>query len=249
MTASTSPEAAELQLREALALWFQSPLGQSLQAAEARRLEAILPQLYATFAIQLGVLGDIDLLASSTAPTRIVCDLRRGFRAPSVCSLAEELPFDGKRANLMLLPHTLDFALDPHQVLREVDRVLMPEGHVIILGFNPLSLWGIWRLFKQRAHAPWCGHFLQLARVKDWLALLDFEFTHGSMLYYRPPVRRDRWRGRLRFMEQIGDRWWPLGAAVYVIVAKKREAGMTLVGPRWRRSLIRMTQPAVRSSG
>ena len=228
-------------------MWFEGPLGQSLQAAEAARLQAILPQLYSTFAIQLGVLGNADLLESSTAPTRIVCDLRQGFRAPSVCSLAEALPFDGKRANLMLLPHTLDFALDPHQVLREVDRVLMPEGYAVILGFNPLSLWGLWRLFKQRAQAPWCGHFLRLTRVKDWLALLDFEITHGSMLYYRPPVRRARLRERLQFMEQIGDRWWPLGAAVYVVVAKKREAGMIPVGPRWRRSLVRVRQPAVRS--
>ena len=39
----------------------------------------------------------------------------------------------------------------PHRILREAERVLMPEGSIIISGFNPLSLWGASRLFGRAA--------------------------------------------------------------------------------------------------
>jgi SAM-dependent methyltransferase len=134
-----------------------------------------------------------------------------------------------------LLPHTLDFSDDPHSVLREVSRVLRPEGHVVILGFNPMSLWGVRRLVARRPLTPpWSAHFLRLARVKDWLKLLDFECTVGSMLYYRPPVAGETAMDRLYFMEKAGDRWWPLMAAVYLIVAKKRVFGMTPLPIEWK---------------
>ncbi len=135
-------------------------------------------------------------------------------------------------------------------VLREVHRVLTPEGHIVILGFNPLSLWGLWRLAARRRGIPWCGQFISLLRLKDWLALLDFELTHGSMLYYRPPLQHEGLRDRLYFLEKIGDRWWPLAAAVYLLVAKKRVLGVTPLVPAWRdkRALrARATQPAAKS--
>lgn len=237
-------------MRRALRAWFDGPLGRSLQTIEAQALRATLPALYASTALQLGYIGDLNLLDGCNAPTRIVVDVCAADRCASVRAVPEALPFDSKSANLILLPHTLDFAVDPHQVLREVDRVLMPEGHVIILGFNPLSLWGLWRaLFVRHGIVPWCGHFLRLMRVKDWLALLDLEPMRGSMLYYRPPIEHARMRERLEFMERAGDRWWPLGAGVYLIVARKRELMLTPVRPRWMRRRVlggRLSQPAAR---
>lgn len=247
---SGSAHSAEIELRRAVRAWFDGPLGRSLQTIEAHGLRAVLPSLYAATALQLGYIGDVDLLDGSTAPTRIVFDVCAAARCAGVRGVPEALPFASKSANLILLPHTLDFAADPHQVLREVDRVLMPEGHVIILGFNPLSLWGLWRLFLFRDDAvPWCAHFLRLMRVKDWLALLDLDPVFGTMLYYRPPVERTRMRERLAFMERAGDRWWPLGAGVYLLVARKRDLMLTPVRPRWTRRRVlsgRMPQPATR---
>jgi SAM-dependent methyltransferase len=135
----------------------------------------------------------------------------------------------------MILPHTLDFCDDPHQVLREVSRVLRPEGHVVILGFNPMSMWGFRRLVARRPRpAPWCGKFFRLARIKDWLALLDFETTHGMMLYYRPPLRNEGFMHRLHFLDKMGDRWWPMMAGVYLVVAKKRVVGVTPLPLSWK---------------
>jgi len=199
--------------------------------------------------MQLGHLGKMDLLDACIAPTRIIVEPddspvqangivdRRltGMKRVGVRSTIDELPFDERSVDVALLPHTLDFSEDPHPVLREVSRVLRPEGHAVILGFNPVSFWGLRRLLARRPRsAPWTAHFFWLNRVKDWLALLDFECTGGHMLYYRPPLRRDPARERLHFMEHTGDRWWPMMGGVYLVVAKKRVFGMTPLPVSWK---------------
>lgn len=217
--------------------WFGTPLGRSLQACEVNRLREILPQLFGPVALQLGRIGDMDMLETSLAASHVVLEQAAADAAPGACvrGYLDALPFDSRSVDVVLLPHTLDFADDPHAVLREVNRVLVPEGHVVIIGFNPFSLWGLWRLFARRAgRMPWCGRFIRLARVKDWLQLLGFDIARGCMLYYRPPVRRQPLRDRLLCLESAGDRWWPMFAAVYIVVAKKCELGMTPLRPVWK---------------
>ena len=136
--------------RQQLSQWFDSPLGRSLLAQEAHHLRAVLPNLYGTVAAQLGCIGEMDLMNSCIAPTRILLDDHGGPGACRVRSVPEELPLDTKSTDVVILPHTLDFCDDPHQVLREVSRVLRPEGHVVILGFNPMSMWGLRRLVARR---------------------------------------------------------------------------------------------------
>lgn len=224
----------ETDTRRRLREWFDSSLGRSVQAQESHRLREVLPTLYGTVAVQLGQLGCHDLLEASNAPAHFLLDRLPDAGARAVQGLPELLPFDARSVDLVLLPHTLDFCQDPHQVLREVTRVLTPEGHAVILGFNPLSLWGLRRLFlKPPREAPWCGRFLSLARVKDWLRLLDFEVTHGQMLYYRPPLASEAFRERTYFLDMMGDRWWPMMAGVYLLAAKKRVVGMTPLKPVW----------------
>lgn len=226
--------------RRSLSAWFERPLGRALLAGEAERLGAILPKLYGTVAVQLGRAGKVDLLESCQAPTRLVLDVPYGAPSAarsSVLSTLDALPLDQRSVDVALLPHALEFAPDPHQVLREVQRVLAPEGHVVILGFNPFSLWGVRKLVTRRGRrAPWCGQFIGLLRLKDWLKLLGFELVQGGMLFYRPPVVSQRILDRLQFLDRMGDRWWPMGGAVYVVVAKKRVVGMTPLRPAWRSS-------------
>ena len=226
---------SDRQLRQRLRSWFDSPLGLSLQAIETNRLRSILPNLYGKVILQLGALGKMNMIDSSPAPTRVVIDLLGNNHAVAVQGFPEALPFAGRSVDIALLPHTLDFASDPHQVLREVDRVLAPEGHVIVLGFNPLSMWGITRVFaRRRGRVPWCAHFFGVARIKDWLRLLEYEVTAGQMLYYRPPLQKESVMDRLYFLDKVGDRWWPLMAAAYLVVAKKRVYGVTPLQPTWR---------------
>jgi SAM-dependent methyltransferase len=228
------PEGAPIDLR-ALRAWFESPLGRSLQAHELHRLRSALPALYGTLVVQLGRPGSVDLLEASVVPTRVLVDTAGDRDGAGLLAAPEALPFATGTVDLLLLPHTLDYCGDPHQVLREVNRVLSPEGHVVVIGFNPWSWWGLRRWLTRRPRpAPWCGRFLPLARIKDWLRLLDFDLTQGGMLFYRPPLRRESLMDRLRFLDQAGDRWWPMTAAVYLLVAKKRVPGMTPLRPAWK---------------
>ena len=148
------------------------------------------------------------------------------------------LPIATSSVDLVLLPHVLEFNSNPHQILREVQRILIPEGHVIISGFNPRSLWGIRRWFgSSKYDFPWRGNFIALPRLKDWLALLDFEMTAGRLCCYAPPFSQEKWLHRFNFMEAAGDRWWPISGGVYFLQAVKRVHGMRVIRPEWKESV------------
>ena len=140
----------------------------------------------------------------------------------------------------MILPHALELSADPHQLLREVERVLIAEGQVVITGFNPFSLWGIARRLRgSAAGAPWQGRFLNVLRLRDWLALLGFEVDRGNFGCYAPPCDQEQWLKRWHFMEAAGDRWWSFAGGVYLLRAVKRVRGMHLVMPRWQGKKVR----------
>jgi len=252
MDESTSPLEQAITLKHQLMDWFDSPLGLSLQACEANRLRSILPSLYATNVVQLGRIGNRDLFESCVVPRRILLDIPAAKGDCTVQAIPEALPFEHNSIDMVLLPHTLDFSVDPHQVLREVERVLMPESNVLILGFNPFSFWGLKRKLTRRRklQAPWDGQFISLRRLKDWLKLLQLEVTHGSMMYYRPPFQSQTALDRSYLMDKMGDRWWPMMGAVYMLVAKKRVEGMTPIRPRWKLRVVPngngVTEPATR---
>jgi SAM-dependent methyltransferase len=150
------------------------------------------------------------------------------------------LPIATQSVDLVVLPHVLEFADEPHAILREVDRVMMPEGRLVIVGFNPWSLWGLRSsLGYSRGEYPWNGRFLSLPRVKDWLALLGFDVNAGRLIGYAPPFDSERLRRRFAFMEPAGDRWWAVGGAVYMLQAIKRVRGMRLLTPAWQEKAAR----------
>src|SRR5918992_1345496 len=168
--------------------WIDTPLGRYFLEREQDYFDRAVADVFGYNAFQLGM-PEVDLLHSSRIPLRArvapqgPVDMRSDFRDLAIASAS---------ADLVVLPHVLEFAEHPHQILREVARVLMPEAHVVISGFNPLSLWG-WRRIFSRDDYPWRGHFITLARVKDWLALLGFEVIGGQMACYAPPSRPQKW--------------------------------------------------------
>lgn len=209
--------------------WIETPLGRYLLEREQRYFDQTVADIFGYQAFQLG-LPEVDLLQASRIPLRFrvgpagVVDMRADVR---------DLPIASNSADLMLLPHVLEFAEHPHQILREVARVLMPDAHVVISGFNPFSLWGLRRSFNRRGEHPWQGRFISLMRVKDWLALLGFEIIGGQMGCYVPPSRQAKWIERFAFMEAAGDRWWPIAGGVYFLQAVKRVRGVRLIMPKW----------------
>jgi hypothetical protein len=115
----------------------------------------------------------------------------------------------------------LEFSDEPHQLLRDSKEILVSGGHLVIMGFNPYSFWGLRKLFS-RSRAPWNGHNISVYKIRDWLSLLDFQVTGGMMLYYSPVIQNQKFRRRFKFMEDAGDRWWPMLGSVYLLVAQKR---------------------------
>jgi len=214
-----------------LSEWFATPKGRYVLAWERSQFDAAVEDVFGYNAVQVG-LPTLDFLRESRIPLRIRAGLEPG------CGLRSEpaqLPLESQSIDLLVLPHVLEFSAQPHAILREAERVLMPEGSIVISGFNPLSLWGAARaLGWEREHYPWRGRFIGLLRLKDWLALLGFELNGGRFGCYAPPFSQNHWLERCAFMEKAGDRWWPICGGVYVIRAIKRNIGMRLVVPEWR---------------
>lgn len=213
----------------AAAEWFETPLGRYLLAREQAYFDRSVADVFGYNALQFGLPGT-DLLRSSRIPLRArvdlaaPADLRADFR---------DLPVASNSVDLVLLPHVLEFSENPHQILREVARVLLPEAQMVISCFNPWSLWGMRRAFGGKKAFPWNGRFIHLARIKDWCALLGLEISAGQMGCYVPPCTTEKWLTRFNFMERAGDRWWPIAGNVYFLQAVKRVRGLRLIMPKW----------------
>jgi SAM-dependent methyltransferase len=212
-------------------------LGRRLQRAEHEQLSDVLPNLFGYHLLQIGNPVQQNWLNESRISHRIIMDelAVAGDGRRSLAGDPCHLPIGSGCVDVVVVPHVLEFEEHPHQVLREVERVLIPEGHVVIIGFNPYSLWGIWRLLTGWcAEVPWCGRFYSVTRIKDWLALLGFDTVLARHYLFRPPLQNDGIMQRLGFLERMGRRWWPILGGAYLLVAKKRVTTLTPIRPRWR---------------
>ncbi len=260
-----------------LAQWLQSPPGRLLLAWEQAELDRTVTDLFGFHALQLG-LADLAGLRANRMPHRWVASeqlhrpkieltalplppldeaLTSMLPMPPGHALRcdfDALPFANQSLDLVLLPHTLELAHDPHDTLREVERVLRPEGRVVIVGFNPASLWGLRQsagYLRQRLglggplYLPGAGESIGYGRVRDWLRLLGFEVERGRFGLWRPPLRSERGLARTAWLEPAGARGWPVLGAVYLVVAVTRGRGMRLVGLARRRSVAGQAAPAV----
>ena len=231
-----------------LSEWLQTPAGAYLLAWEQKHIDEAVADVFGFHAVQLGV-PQLHALRANRMPDRWLAldgDLSQTGSEASNLAVAircdfDALPFDNVSLDLVVLPHTLELARDPHLALREVERVLRPEGRVVVIGFNPVSLWGLRqrlghlgeRMGASRSPAlilPRAGEFLAHRRLRDWLHLLSFEVESGSFGGYRPPFRSEKWLNRFDWSDRAGERWWPMFGAVYMLSAVKRVRGMRLVG-------------------
>lgn len=227
-------------IAKSLSEWFATEQGGYVLTREQAYFDHTVGDIFGFNALQIGVPGQ-DFLRNSRMPLRFTAGNHQGNDVRLICS---ELPFDSASLDLVLMPHVLEFSDNPHQIIREVERVLMPEGNLIISGFNPYSLWGMHRALGRKQGYPWDAHFIGLTRLKDWLALLGFEVVGGRFGAYAPPFRQQKWLQRAAFMEKAGDRWWAVSGGIYFLHAIKRVPGMRLIKPKWNEGLVRKLMPA-----
>ena len=226
--------------------WLELPAGRYVLDWEQAVFDSLTADIFGFHAVQIG-LPQINTLSASRMPVRW---LSSNVRPASVAEIGlplvlhdfSELPYESQSIDLIVLPHVLEFAPEPHQILREVERVLIPEGRLIISGFNRASLWGL-RQFSGRwfnsHYLPQRGEFISLPRLKDWLKLLSMEIGQTHFGCYAPPCRSGAWLERFGMMESGGRRWWPYLGAVYMVQAVKRVRGMHLIGPAWKQKKLR----------
>lgn len=218
-----------------LEAWLNSAQGRYVLDWEQRKMDAAVADIFGFNALQIG-LPQIDFLRANRIPLRQKAD-ENG--CVDVCCAMTALPFASNSTDLIVLPHVLEFSDDPHQILREVERILIPEGQAVIVGFNPLSLWGVKRRLDRSGKFPWNGSYLSTTRLKDWLKLLGFEVDRGTLGCHAPPFEQLKWLQRLHFIEAAGERWWSFSGGVYILRAIKRTHGMHLITPDWRKNTVR----------
>ena len=224
---------------------------------EQAQAEACLADVFGYHALQAGLFG-IDALAGNRMPHRWRARLEfDGVRPQADLDFdSRAWPWPAESLDLVVLPHTLERSADAHACLREVHRVLIAEGRVLITGINPWSLWG-WRLRRsqrQSAQQPpdgWPMQPIAPHRLRDWLHLLGFEIQEQRYAGWTPTWSGERWVQRFGWMESFGRRWCPVLGGVYLILATKRvPGGHLLPGKAWRKvpSPAALVAPAARLS-
>ena len=229
--------------------WLQplgDPTAQRLLDWGQAQADACLSDVFGYHALQAGWPG-YDALRSNRMPHRWHAgqEFDQAAPAPDVAFDSRAWPWAAESLDLVVLPHTLERSADPHTCLREVERVLIAEGHVCIIGINPWSFWGrkLWR------HRAFSGQLIAPHRLRDWLQLLGFEVQMQRYAGWTPTWRTERWVQRWSWLDALGQRWWPILGGVYLIVATKRVSGARLLSGRtWRKVPSRSAFPAPAAS-
>lgn len=213
----------------ALRSWYQRPLGRLLAEAELSALETELLTLFGYHLLVLDPPWERCHLSASRIPHHVIQSVEPLTQEQAgLGGHTEDWPIMSDTIDAIVLPHTLELTSDPHQVLREADRSLIPDGHLVIIGFNPRSLWGIRRvLTRKRRQMPWDTRFLSVSRIRDWLSLLGFDTLHCHYLFQRPPLQNVRHLEKLWLSGSAGGYGYKYLSAAYILVARKRTVIMT----------------------
>jgi SAM-dependent methyltransferase len=220
----------------AAARWLDSPLGAAVLDLETRLLQDELADVVGFELLQVGRWGDSGALCSGarTQHRTLIAPDAEGPR--SIRAHFHELPIATNSVEAVLLPHTLEHAGHPHQLLREVDRVLVGEGNLIICAFSPWGPWGARHFVARGNFPPHAARMLSERRTRDWLTLLGLEVVAARRYLFAPP-----WTQRLfglrpqGWLEQQGPLLAAPLAGAYLLKARKRVVAMTPIRPAWTR--------------
>lgn len=234
---SRRPPVYAAGMNDSATTWLATPLGQRIYALERKLVGEALGQVFGWQLLQIGAWGDdCGLMAQARTQRKGLLAAEPITATEGVLTLrshTDALAISSDSVDAVLLPHTLEFDPDPHALLREVSRILPAEGQVILLGFRPLSLWGLRHLVARAGFPPGVERLIGERRLRDWLKLLGFEITDVRRYLFTGP-----WGGahpRLQHLaETAGSHAWPLSAGAYLIKARKRVYALTPIRPRWR---------------
>jgi SAM-dependent methyltransferase len=219
--------------------WLMQNLGQSLLAAEKKFLSGLLAERYGKHVLLMGVPGQRELIDCSVMSNRVILTplLNRHKEYKCIESNYYSLPIAPGTLDLVIVPHTLELLDNPRQLLAEACRAVKPEGLIVLLGFNPISFWGLKKWWVKSKKMPWVGTFIHANKVKNWLRLADFELVKHDTIFFRPPIASKKIFQRLRFLEWVGKKLYaPLGG-VYILTAQAKIIPLTPIKLHWKQTI------------
>jgi len=210
--------------------WLKTTKGAALMAQEHQQLALLMPKAFGHYSVYLGL--NAKLSSSLTSPIKTAISLTATSELDGDAVMdPHQLPLATEAIDLLVLQHVLDMSNNPHQVLREVARVMTSGGRLIITGLNPYSFWGLWRQLRLKKGVPWRANFLSQRRLKDWLRLLSFDDFEIKPVYHYCP---DKWQAK-PLLKYIMN---PCCTG-YVLLAVKQETRVHLVKPKWRTQVMK----------
>ena len=219
----------------ALCAWWQTAIGRALLAAESELLGEALEDVFGWELLQVGAWGSgRELLAGSRARRQSLIAGAAFSGSANILARPSQLPLTSDCIDAVLLPHTLEFAPDPYAVLREVDRVLVGEGQLLVLGFRPWSLWGMRARWSRSGFPPGMRRVLSERLLREWLVLLGFEVVAARRYLYLSPWSRGLARGEGTGRMLRAGLTYPLPAGAFLLKARKRVYTLTPVRGRFR---------------
>ena len=218
-----------------------TPQGKIVCRWEAGRMDRLVEDVFGYRALQVGM-PEVDFLRANRIPMHICASDSGGLEwagrlaagVMAVRALAGELPFESESLDLVVLAHSLDFCggdENAKRILREISRVMVPGGRVVLCAFNSISLWRLRQKFgSSGAYLPSGLRPVSLRRLRDWFPLLGLEIDRGCFGLYEFPCGSQAGLRRCSWMNRAGDRWWPSCGAVFMLSALKQVEGARLVG-------------------
>jgi SAM-dependent methyltransferase len=230
---ATSPwklQPSNEQLLPLLENWFDAEPGKSILAAEAELVEQALNNCFGYNLLQLSVSRNVCLAESCRIQRRYRC---HPLAATDTQAEFDQLPIATDSLDAVILHHAHEFVTNPHLVLREMHRVIVPHGRLVIVGFNPWSLLGLYSALARRSkYSMWHNHLLGSRRMTDWLSLLGFQVNDIHYAFHRPPIKKHHlfssvFRGNNSWIKSFP------GGSCYIISALKEQANLIPSKPRW----------------
>jgi len=195
--------------------WYDTLAGQQALQQVDSLCEQYMSGIFGYYALEMGALsGHTSIFEHSRVA--FSASLGTNQEKNDILAVPEQLPLETDNIDLVVASHVLEASTDPHQVLREIDRILVPEGQLILIGFNPWSLMRSGTALRKKVDLP------NMSRVRDWFSLLDFEMLDLQYLGFRPGLQNKKLYQRLSWMESCGKMAWPMFSNLYVIHAKKQ---------------------------
>lgn len=220
--------------------WRDIPQGKWLREALQDSLEPHWETVFGHYLLKLGGLSQAITTPCRIREQYVICPsirsdhgAKKTERADLIQADLSALPVQADSVDAVFLPFALQYHENPHALLREVNRVLRADGHLILAFTNPFNPMQLARLFpSMRAKPLWNCRLFSQQRVRDWLSLLHYDVVAVDYFGAGVPWRQDGCpeRGWRRVMELCP--WLQSG---YFIVARKREWPLTPVRLRQQR--------------